>query len=63
MLVNGAAESVRLPVFAQMRRHSEGRYRIAEAEYDDVPFDAVVRIFWQAYRADQTIIRRYWMIV
>ena len=53
MVVNGTTETVRLPVFAQMRRQSEGRYQIAEAEYDDVPFDAVVRVFWQAYRADQ----------
>ena len=46
-------EMIRFPITAKMERLPNGRYQITDAAYADVPFDAVVRIFWQAYRADQ----------
>jgi len=53
--MNVTTEAVRFPISARMTRRSDGSYQITEAVYADIPFESVVRVFWQAYRADQEI--------
>ena len=54
-MMNVTTEAVRFPISARMTRRSDGSYQITEAVYADVPFESVVRAFWQAHRADQEI--------
>ena len=54
-MMNVTTEAVRFPISARMTRRSDGSYQITEAVYADIPFESVVRVFWQAYRADQEI--------
>ena len=52
-MTNVTMETVRFPITARMTRQPDGSYQLAEAVYADIPFESVVRVFWQAYRADQ----------
>ena len=54
-MMSVTTEAVRFPISARMTRRSDGSYQITEAVYADIPFESVVRVFWQAYRADQEI--------
>ena len=54
-MMNVTTGAVRFPISARMTRRSDGSYQITEAVYADIPFESVVRVFWQAYRADQEI--------
>lgn len=46
-------ETIRIPIRARMEQQPDGSYRMAAAEYAELPLDAVARVFYQAYRADQ----------
>ena len=53
MVTNTITKTVKFPIMARMVRQPDGRYQVSDAVYAEIPFESIVRLFWQAYRADQ----------